>query len=168
MKIRYPVLAIALLSAVLAACATLGTVIQPPSFSMAPDQTAEFRLLSPSLQRPLGGATIRIYARVENPNPVGLRIARLAGTLLLEGTPAASVDLPLGLPLAAGQAAIVPLDFSIGFADLPGLADVATRAVTARTINYRLDGIVGVDAGPLGQPSFGPSTWLRGDLNVLR
>jgi len=32
------------------------------------------------------------------------------------------------------------------------------------TIAFRLDGTVSIDAGPLGQPSFGPSTWLRGDL----
>jgi hypothetical protein len=25
-----------------------------------------------------------------------------------------------------------------------------------------------VDAGVLGQPSFGPSTWMRGELQVVR
>jgi hypothetical protein len=31
-------------------------------------------------------------------------------------------------------------------------------------MEYRLDGTIGVDAGRLGQPVFGPMTLIRGDL----
>jgi len=31
-------------------------------------------------------------------------------------------------------------------------------------VAYRLEGTIGVDAGQLGQPVFGPLTLLRGDI----
>jgi hypothetical protein len=153
---------------VVASCATLGQVVQPPRLSIASGRTAELRLQRPSVQNPLGGATIRIWARVENPNPVGFTLAGLTGNFFLEDTRAAAVDFPLGLPLVASQDTVIPLDISLRFSDLPGLADVATRLLTRSTIGYRIDGTLRVDAGVLGQPSFGPTTWLRGDLTVYR
>jgi hypothetical protein len=149
-------------------CATLGMGIQAPRFSVADEQPSEIRLLGPSLQRPVGGASIRIYARVENPNPVGITLSSLAGTLRLEGFDAADAEFPLGLPLAAGQATVVPLDIAVSFANLPGLADVLGRAVTTGQVAYSLRGTAAVDAGPLGQPSFGPMTLLQGTVQARR
>jgi hypothetical protein len=68
------------------------------------------------------------------------------------------------LPLTAGAETVVPIDLSISFADLPGLANVIRRAVGRQPIAYRLDGTIGVDAGRLGQPTFGPMTLLTGDI----
>jgi hypothetical protein len=152
----------------LTSCATLGNVIQPPRFSVVSGRQAELRLVGPSLQNPMGGAAIRIWARVENPNGLGLTLAALRGNLFLEDTRAAAVDFPMGVPLVAGQDTIIPLDISIRFSDIPGLADVATRLLTRSALTYRLDGTVTVDAGLLGQPSFGPQTWLRGQVDVTR
>jgi hypothetical protein len=45
---------------------------------------------------------------------------------------------------------------------------VVGRAVTGQTVGYRLDGTIGVDAGALGTPTFGPMTLLRGDAQVRR
>jgi hypothetical protein len=150
-------------------CATLGGLnILAPRFEIDSEQPAELRLLGPSAQRPLGGATLRLYARVENPNPIGITLSRLAGTLLLEGIDAAEADFPLGLPLSAGQATVVPLDIAIGFANLPGLADVLGRAVTAGQVGYSLRGTASVDAGALGQPTFGPMTLLEGQARAFR
>ena len=160
--------ALLLLFALLPGCATLGQVIQPPTFRVAEDRPEELRLLGPSVSRPLGGAAIRLYARVTNPNPLGMTLSSLRGGLLLEGQQAASVDFPLGVPLQPGQEALVPLEISISFADLPGLASTLRSAVTGAPIRYQLDGTVGVDAGVLGQPSFGPMTLLRGDVRVTR
>jgi hypothetical protein len=154
--------------ALLASCATIGQVIQPPRLSIASGQTAELRLIGPSVQNPLGGAAIRIWTRVENPNPVGFRLAGLTGNFYLEDTRAAAVDFPLGVPLLASQDTVIPLDISLRFSDLPGLAGLATRLLTRSTIGYRVDGTLRVDAGVLGQPSFGPTTWLSGDLVVYR
>ncbi|HEV2146569.1 MAG TPA: LEA type 2 family protein [Longimicrobiaceae bacterium] len=160
--------ALLLLFALLPGCATLGQVIQPPTFRVAEDRPEELRLLGPAPGRPLGGAAIRLYARVSNPNPLGITLSTLRGGLLLEGQQAARVDFPLGVPLQPGQEALVPLEISVSFADVPGLANTLTRAVTGGPVRYQLDGTVGVDAGVLGQPSFGPMTLLQGDVRVAR
>jgi hypothetical protein len=169
-KMKLGVIATVGCVAVISACAGLGLgdVIQPPRFSVADGRQAELRLLGPSSGRPLGGASIRLWARVENPNPLGLSIAAIQGALALEGTRAADVDFPLGLPLLAGQDTIIPLDINVSFSDLPGLADVAVRLATRSSVNYQLDGTVAVNAGPLGTPRFGPSTLLNGTLSIRR
>jgi hypothetical protein len=146
----------------------LGDVIQAPQFSVAQGRNAELRLTGPTLQSPLGGATIRLWANVRNPNPLGLALAALDGSLALDGTRAANVSFPLGVPLLANQDTIIPLDLAIRFSDLPGLANVAQRLLTRSSVGYQLDGTVTVDAGVLGQPRFGPSTLLRGDVAVRR
>lgn len=157
--------------AALSGCAHLGALgqaIQPPTFTSAPGQQAELRLAAPTAMRPLGGATVRLWAQVENPNPIGLTLSTLAGNLFLEGVQAAEVEFPLGMPLQPGEAQVIPLDITVSFADLPGLADAATRALTGAPLRYRFDGQFGVDAGLLGQPTFGPMTLLQGEMPVLR
>jgi hypothetical protein len=157
-------------AAVVAGCATVANLlqVQPPTFQVAEGSRSELRLLGPSAERPLGGAAIRIWSRVGNPNAFGLTLTTLEGDLILEGARAAVVDLPLGLPLRAGQDTIVPIDVTVGFADLPGLADAAIRFATRGRVDYRLDGRFGVDAGALGRPTFGPTTLLTGQLDVRR
>jgi hypothetical protein len=150
------------------ACASLGGlggVVRPPRFAAA-DRPAELRLLGPSSGRRSGGATVRLWAEVENPNPFGVMLDRLDGTFFLGDRRAAAVDFPLGLDLGARDQAIVPLDLEIDFDDLGGIADVLRRAVSDREIAYRLEGTVGVDAGPLGELSFGPMDMLEGELDA--
>lgn len=154
----------------LGGCAALGldTVIQPPRFSTVPDRPAELRLVGPSASRPLGGAQVRLWARIENPNAFGLTLAALRGNLFLENARAADVNFPLGLPLLASGDTIIPLDVGISFSDLGDLAGAAQRIVTQNLVAYRLDGTITVDAGAFGQPSFGPTTWLQGETRVVR
>lgn len=162
---------LALLALALPGCAPLaglGAVIQPPRFEMASDRPSELRLLAPAAERPLGGAAVRLWARVENPNAFGLTLSTLAGTLFLEGQQAAQADFPLGLPLAAAADTVIPLDLIVSFADVPGLANVALQLVERSQLGYRLDGRASVDAGLLGQPVFGPMTLLEGLLHVRR
>ncbi|HET6230184.1 MAG TPA: LEA type 2 family protein [Longimicrobiaceae bacterium] len=157
--------------ALLPACASLGSlgqILQPLSFQVDHGQQAQLRLVGPSLGNPLGGAGIRLFARVRNPNPLGLTLSRIQGGLSLEGHQAANVNFPLGLPLSAGQETVIPLDITVSFSQLGGLADVASKALRGSPIQYRLDGNFAVDAGPLGQPSFGPMTLLEGNLAVTR
>jgi hypothetical protein len=153
---------------VLSACAALQAIIQPPIFDMAADRSSQFRILGPAADRPLGGAQLRVWAHVQNPNNFGFTLTRLTGNLLLEGDHAAAVDLPLGLPLAAAGDTVIPLDLTISFADIPGMANQLLAAITGQRLNYAIDGVIGVDAGPFGQPSFGPNTWLRGDVQIVR
>ncbi len=152
----------------LGGCASLGQIVQAPIFELAQDRGSSVRLLGPSFGRPLGVAEIQVWARVGNPNPLGLTLSRLTGTVLLSDQRAADVDLPLGLPLEAGQDTVIPLNLTLSFAEVPDLADRLMEAVRRGSIEYALRGTVEVDAGALGQPSFGPRTWLRGDVNVTR
>jgi late embryogenesis abundant protein len=166
--LRRGALLVALL-APLPGCATLSQLgIQAPQFFVDSGQQAQLRLLGPSGSRPLGGAAIRLFARVRNPNPVGLTLSTLAGTLQLEGRNAARVDFPLGVPLQAGAETMIPLDITVDFNDIPNLASTLFRAATGQSIRYALNGTVGVDAGLLGQPTFGPMALLSGDVRVVR
>ena len=121
-------------------------------------------MLGPASGLPLGGAGVRLWARITNPNPFSLTLGRLQGTLFLEDQRAADAAFPLGLPLAALAETTVPIDLSVSFANLPGLADTIRRAINRQPLAYRLDGTIGVDAGRLGQPVFGPMTLLRGNI----
>jgi hypothetical protein len=150
-----------------ASLGALGNVLQPPRFSVG-GQQAEFRFQGPSAQRPLGGLAVRLWARVENPNAFGVRLTDIDGGLMLEGTRAADVRFPLGLPLGAAQDTVIPIDVGVSFSELPGLVDVARRAASGQSIRYRLDGTFGVDAGVLGTPRFGPNTLLEGSVAVRR
>ena len=59
-------------------------------------------------------------------------------------------------------------EISVSVAEVPALATLLGRAVTGNPVGYELVGRVGVDAGMLGQPSFGPMTLLSGDVRVRR
>jgi hypothetical protein len=165
--------AICVLAAIAAspACASLGAlrqIVQPPRFEEARDRQAELRFLSPSANLPIGGAGVRVWLKVTNPNAFGFSLSTLAATLLLEGNRAATGDFPLGLPLQAGQETVVPLDLTVSFSDLPGLAGTLRRIAVGGVVPYVLEGTVGVDAGTLGKPSFGPMRLTTGELRVAR
>jgi hypothetical protein len=143
----------------------LGQLIQPPRFEQD-DRPAELRFMTPSRSNPLGGAGVTIWMRVTNPNPFGFTLSTLSTTLMLEGSRAATGDFPLGLPLTAGETSVVPIDLSISFADVPGLANALRQAATGSALAYQLDGTVGVDAGRFGQPTFGPMMLATGEIGV--
>ena len=63
---------------------------------------------------------------------------------------------------------MIPLDVSVRFADLPGLAGALGHAIGGAPLGYRLEGRITLDAGALGTPTFGPSTLLRGEVRALR
>lgn len=101
---------------------------------------------------------------MSNPNGFGLTLGTLRGTLHLEGSRAATVDFPLGLPLQPRGEAEVPIDILVSFQDLPGLGQTLARAISRQPIEYELEGTIGVNAGAFGEPVFGPMTLLRGEL----
>jgi len=151
-----------------AALGALGQVIEAPHFEVDQSRSPELRLQAPSAGLPTGGAVLRLWARVENPNAIGINLSRVAGDLYLQDSRATAVDFPLGIPLRARESTVVPMEIHIDFSQLPGLADTAVRALTGAPLAYRLDGTVGVDAGPFGTPSFGPMTLLAGDVRAFR
>ncbi len=161
---RAAVLSLALLSVSCATLDQLKGVVQAPRFSASDTHPAELRVVGPSASAPIGGVSIRLWAKISNPNPFGFTLSTLRGALFLEGNKGADADFPLGLPLRAGEEQEVPLDLSVSFSDLPGLARVIQTGAGSQRIEYRFDGTIGVDAGRLGQPVFGPMTLLTGEL----
>ena len=165
MRARLVCLAIVVLSSV--SCASLEGLrafVQPPRFEQAEGRRSEIRLTGAGNGSAAGGATVRLWTKVSNPNSFGLTLGTLRGTLHLEGSRAATVDFPLGLPLQPRDEAEVPIDIVVDFQDLPGLGQAITRVIARQPIEYELEGTVGVSAGALGEPVFGPMTILRGEL----
>ena len=151
------------------ACATLdqfGRLIQPVHFEQADDRGSEIRLVGPRSGQPLGGAAVRIWTRVRNPNPFGLTLRTLRATLMLEDTRAADGEFPLGLPLRGGQDSVVPLDLSIRFSEVPALATMFRRSSLSQPLRYRVEGSFSVDVGNLGSPAFGPMTLFSGEMRA--
>jgi LEA14-like dessication related protein len=94
----------------------------------------------------LEGATVAFEWSVENPNSFGLDLASIAYRLDLEGRQAVAGDLPGGLRLPARGAAPLRVPVRVRFADVPGLARLASGK---DEVGYRLSGTVGVRT-PLG------------------
>jgi LEA14-like dessication related protein len=143
------------------ACATLqqlGAFIQPPRFEQHDQQRSEIRLNGTS------GANVRIWTRVSNPNSFGFTLGTLRGTLLLEGSRAARVDFPFGLPLPAHGEEVVPIDITVNFRDVPNLGQAIVRAISRQPIDFELEGLIGVSAGGFGEQTLGPMTFLKGEL----
>ncbi len=156
-----------LAAAVALACAALEALgIQALRFESADERGTELRLLDRSAGRPLGGAALRLWAHVENPNGFGLRLTEVAGDLSIAEAGVLDVEFPLGLPLVAFQDTVIPLDVSIGFDDLPALGRIARAAIGGERLDYRLDGTFAVEAGEYGAPRFGPWTLLEGEIRV--
>jgi hypothetical protein len=151
-------LAVVLSSSACAALEGLRAFIQPPRFEQDTQERSEIRLNGTS------GAAVRIWTRVSNPNAFGLTLGTLSGTLHLEGSRAATVDFPFGLPLQAHGEEVVPIDISVSFRDLPGLGQAISRALSRQPIEYELEGTIGVSAGSFGEQTLGPMTFLRGEL----
>ena len=136
----------------------LQNFIQPPRFEQDDQSRSEIRLQG------INGAAVRIWTRVSNPNSFGVTLGTLQGTLHLEGSRAATVDFPLGLPLQPRAEQVVPIDISVDFRDVPGLGQAITRAIARQPIAFEIEGTVGISAGRLGEQRLGPMTWLRGEL----
>lgn len=60
----------------------------------------------------------------------------------------------------------VPLDLTMNFSSVPDLARLVRDAARSEPIPYRFEGTIGVDAGRLGQPVFGPMTLFSGELRT--
>jgi len=148
------------------ACASLpqiGRLVLPVRFE-ADDRGSEVRLLAPRPGDPHGAAGIRLWTRVTSPSPFGLTLSTVRATLLLENTRAATGDFPLGVPLEARQEAVVPLDLTVSFSDVPALARLLGRPSASQAVRYSVEGTFGVEVGRLGSPTFGPMTLFSGDL----
>jgi LEA14-like dessication related protein len=97
------------------------------------------------------GLTIAVDLRVQNPNPLGLRVAGLAWQLDVEGGRVASGDAPGGLTLPANGAANSRVTARLRFADL---ANLVRLAETKNAVDFKVAGKVSVETpiGPIDVP----------------
>ncbi len=106
-------------------------------------------------------AFLTLQLLVNNPNPLPIRMANIAGTLLLDGGEVAVVNLP-DVDLPARGSASQRADLS-----LPVTLNTAAsfiKVARGQQVSYRLDGTFTADLGLLGRPSFGPFTLVQGVL----
>jgi LEA14-like dessication related protein len=156
-RLLAPLFALGLMAG-LAACAPTQPVIAVPTFKVQSVRLTGVTL--PGIGRS-ATASLTLQLLVNNPNPIPLRLADIAGTFILDGSKVADINLPdVALP-ARGEAMqradlVLPLT-------LDTFANVL-RVARGQQVSYRVDGTFVADLGILGRPSFGPYTLVQGVL----
>src|SRR5512144_2818854 len=95
----------------------------------------------------LDGATLAFTWEIENPNALGLDLARAGYQIEVEGTRVAAGDLPAGLKIPANGKAPLTFPVRVRFRDVPGI--VSLLGSGKEDLGYRLSGSLGVRT-PLG------------------
>lgn len=94
----------------------------------------------------LQGVTVSLHYRIDNPNAVGLSLAKLGYALDVEGHRAVAGELPTGVRIPARGIAPLVIPVRIVYLELPQ----ALGAVFTRTeVGYRVSGHAGIDT-PIG------------------
>jgi LEA14-like dessication related protein len=94
----------------------------------------------------LEGVTVSLHYRIDNPNSVGLSLAKLGYALDVEGHRTVAGELPSGVRIPAQGSAPLVVPVRLLYRELPqALAILATRS----EVGYRVSGHVGVDT-PVG------------------
>jgi len=134
-------LAVSLLLAFVSGCATLrdlaGGAFERPRLTF---EAASAEGLD------LDGVTLSLRYRIENPNGMGLSVAKLGYALEVEGRQVFSGSLPGGLRIPARGAAPLVIPVRLGFA---GLGALVEALVSKDEVAYRISGSVGLDT-PVG------------------
>ena len=139
-----------------AGCAPAQRAVQVPTV-----QVEGIRLSSLSL--PTGAAPayagVTLELRVGNPNPVPVRLANIAGTLVVDGQGVGDVNLPdVNLPASGESRQTAQLRIPVTL----NTAATFLRVARGQEVSYRLDGAFTADLGLLGRPTFGPFTLSQG------
>lgn len=128
--------------ALLAACASLGDIAR------AAFQQPKLTFRSASLEAlDLEGATVAFRFDLDNPNSIGVDLARVAWGIEMEGTRVVAGEMPGGLKIPARGAAPVTFPVRVRYRDVPGI--VSLLGSGKDSIRYRLTGALGVRT-PLG------------------
>ncbi len=90
----------------------------------------------------LEGATIGFTFDLENPNAIGVDVARAGWQVEVEGTRVAAGDLPAGLAVPANGKVPVTFPVRVRFRDVPGI--VSLLGSGRSELAYRLSGSIGV------------------------
>jgi len=138
MRYRNRIVTLIVSSLIVTGCASFQDIVQKPTV-----QVAAVRLDNLSLS----SATLHVDLKIDNPNPVGVKVRNVAYDLkinnknLLKGTTDQSVDLP-----GAG-AEIVEIPLQVNYFDL---YDSVVELFAHETVTYDLAGSVGI--GPFDIP----------------
>ena len=128
---------LAVLPALLSGCAGLENLakaaFQPPRLSF---RSAALDALD------LDGATLAFTWDLENPNPIGVDVARAGWQIEVEGARLAAGDLPAGLAIPANGKAPVTFPVRVRFRDVPGIVSLLGSGRT--DLGYKLSGSIGV------------------------
>lgn len=116
-----------------------------------------------SLSMPTGAAPafagVTLELRVGNPNPVPVRLANIAGMLIVDGQGVGDVNLPaVNLPASGESRQTAQLRIPVTL----NTAAAFLRVARGQEVSYRLDGTFTADLGVLGRPAFGPFTLSQG------
>lgn len=95
----------------------------------------------------LEGATVALTWDIENPNAVGLNLARGGWQVEVEGTRIAGGDLPGGLAIPANGKAPLTFPVRVRFQDVPGILSLLGSGKD--DLGYRVSGSIGVRT-PIG------------------
>jgi LEA14-like dessication related protein len=95
----------------------------------------------------LDGATVAFHWEIENPNALGLDVARAGWQVEIEGTRVAAGDLPAGLSIPANGKAPLSFPVRVRFRDVPGI--VSLLGSGRSDLGYRLSGSIGIRT-PIG------------------
>lgn len=130
-----------LASVAAAGCATLGRMAEQ-AIERPRVEVVGARLLQADLE----GATVAFDLVVENPNGLGLRVARVAWSIDVEGSRVVAGHAPGGVAIPARGRAPVQLDARLPWHAVPRLLE---NLSTRREVAYRLEASLGVET-PLG------------------
>ena len=83
------------------------------------------------------GVTLALQYRLTNPNERGFKLSRAAWALELEGKPATTGEMPLGLTVPAKGSTMVELPVRLRWRDLP---DLVTLLATRRDVGFKVTG----------------------------
>ncbi|HET8541662.1 MAG TPA: LEA type 2 family protein [Anaeromyxobacter sp.] len=95
----------------------------------------------------LEGATVAFTWEIENPNALGVNLARAGWQMEVEGTRIAAGDLPAGLSIPANGKAPLSFPVRLRFRDVPGI--VSLLGSGRSDLGYRLSGSLGIKT-PIG------------------
>ncbi len=95
----------------------------------------------------LEGATVAFTWQIENPNAIGVDLARAGWQIEVEGTRLAAGELPSGLQIPANGKAPLTFPVRIRFRDVPGIVSIVGSGKSE--LGYRLSGSLGIRT-PLG------------------
>ncbi|WP_291429490.1 LEA type 2 family protein [Deinococcus sp.] len=152
-----PAAALSTVALTLSACSPLQQLVQVPQV-----QVQNVSLISLALPGGFGSepvAKLTMNLQVTNPNPVPLRMANIAGTLIIDGAAVGDVSFPnVAIPASGVTNQRADLSIPVTLSTAASFLKVAR----GQLVTYRVDGGFTANFGPLGLQNFGPFTLSQG------